>query len=477
MVNTTAARLGRWATISLVAALALSFSACHQGAPGSAPPGVTPPSGGGSTLVLFAEDQPSGNILSYEMTLSSVTITPSGGSAISLVPIPGGSPVPLEWRSRTIAPTLLSITSVSPTTFTTMNVTISNVQMTVFDPLLSTFTEITCPSSACSLASSSASAPVNVTVAADTVQGLRLHFDLRNSVTFDSMNNFVLTPTFTVVPTSFVSGQLPGDIDDVLGTVGTPSTINSNFPFTVFSIGSSTGQMATVGIDSNTRFEQVSGLSGLASGQRVELDARLQSNGNFTAQEVERETTSTSAQQLRGLVLSRTPATGPLITLNLLVMDTIPTPPAAQEPGEIVTVAVDSTTTFRISTEDLPTASFPNLDFDRTTLQAGQFVHVVQRGTTGFAADAVTLEEISLTGQVGASVGASSFTFVPDGEFFSSIGLGTINVQVTTPTELENMPSNLASLQPNISIVAVRGVLVFSAGSGTLMAKRVRLLR
>jgi hypothetical protein len=270
----------------------------------------------------------------------------------------------------------------------------------------------------------------------------------------------------------------PGDIDDVLGTVGTPSTINSNFPFTVFSIGSSTGQMATVVVDSNTRFEQVTALSGLASGQRVELDARLQANGNFTAQEVERETTSTSAQQLRGLVLSRTPATGPLVTLNLLVMDTIPTPPAAQEPGEIVTVTVDSSSTFRISVEDLPTASFPNLDFDRTALQAGQFVHVVQRGgAAGFTADSVTLEEISLTGQVGSSIGSNSFTFVPDGEFFNSIGLGTINVITTTPTELENMPAGLGSLQPNISIVAVRGVLIFDAGAGVLMAKRVRLLQ
>lgn len=431
----------------------------------------------GATLVLFAEDQPSGNILSYEMTLSSVTITPSGGSAISLVPIPGGSPVPLEWRSRTIAPTLLSITSVSPATFTTMNVTISGVQMTVFDPLLSTFTEVTCPSSACSLSSSSASVPVNVTVATDQVQGLRLHFDLRNSVTLNSSNNFVVSPTFTVLPTSFVSGQLPGDIDDVLGTVGTPSTLNSNFPFTVFALGSSTGQMATVGVDSNTRFDQISGLAGLASGQRVELDARLLSDGTFVAQEVERETTSTSAQQLRGLVLSRTPAVGTLTSLNLLVMDAIPTPPAAQEPGEIVTVTVDSSTTFRISTEDLPTVSFPNQDFDRTSLQAGQFIHVVQRGTSGFTADAVTLEEISLTGQVGAGVGSNSFTFVPDGEFFNSIGLGTINVITTAPTELENMPAGLGSLQPNISIVAVRGVLIFDAGTGTLMAKRVRLLQ
>jgi hypothetical protein len=126
MVNTTAARLGRWATVSLVAALALSFSACHQGAPGSAPPGVTPPDSG-STLVLFAEDQPSGNILSYEMTLSSVTITPSGGSAVSLVPIPGGSPVPLMAQPHHRAHPAQYYIGLGHH-FPTMNVTISNIR-------------------------------------------------------------------------------------------------------------------------------------------------------------------------------------------------------------------------------------------------------------------------------------------------------------------------------------------------------------
>ncbi|HXE74638.1 MAG TPA: DUF5666 domain-containing protein [Candidatus Xenobia bacterium] len=470
-MNTSTARLDRWTTLAILAAVALSFNACHQGAPGTSF-GTNPGGGGGGmgTIVLFAEDQPSGNILSYEMTISSVTITPSAGSAVPLVT----TAVPLEWRSRTVGPTLLGINAVAPATYTSLTVTISSIQMTVFDPISSTFSEVTCPSATCSLSSSSLSVPVSITLAADTFQGLRLDFDLRSSITLNPMNNFVVTPMFTAVPTSFVSGQVQGELDDVLGTIGTPSTLNGNFPFTVFS----SNQMVTVPVDSNTRFEQVSGLTGLSNGERVELDARLQSNGNFLALEVERETTSTSAQQLRGLVLSRTPAVGTLTSLNLLVMDAIPTPPAAQEPGEIVTVTVDSSSTFRISTEDLPTASFPNLDFDRTTLQAGQFIHVVQRtGATGFTADAVTLDEIALTGQVGSSVGANSFTFVPDGDFFNSIGLGTINVQVTSPTELENMPAGLASLQPNISIVAVRGVLVFSAGNGVLMAKRVRLLQ
>jgi hypothetical protein len=38
------------------------------------------------------------------------------------------------------------------------------------------------------------------------------------------------------------------------------------------------------------------------------------------------------------------------------------------------------------------------------------------------------------------------------------------------------MPAGTGSLVPNISIVEVRGVLVFDAGSGELVLKRVRLL-
>jgi hypothetical protein len=214
----------------------------------------------------------------------------------------------------------------------------------------------------------------------------------------------------------------------------------------------------------------------------VELDARLQSDGTFLAQEVERETTTTN-QQLRGLVLERTPVIGggSLTSLELLVLDAIPTPLAAQAPGEIVTVTVDGTTAFRVSSEDLPLASFPNQDFDRDALRIGQFIHVVQRsGAGGFTADAITLEEIALTGQVG-TIGVSTFNLSPDpvGDptgFFAVNGLDPIIVVTTTVTEFENMPAGLGSLTANQSIVGVRGVLVFSAGSGVLVVKRVRLL-
>ena len=131
----------------------------------------------------------------------------------------------------------------------------------------------------------------------------------------------------------------------------------------------------------------------------------------------------------------------------------------------------------RVSTEDLPLASFPNLNFDPQTLHVGQFLYTVDRQDGTGAADSITLDEISMVGQVGPSVGTSNFDFVPDGNFFAANGLGQFSVTVTSATELESMPSGLSNLNANQSIVSVRGVLVFQSGSGVLVAKRVRLLQ
>jgi hypothetical protein len=462
----------QWLALSAILAVSLTLAGCHSGAGGDefdvVPP---PPSTTSANLVLFAEDQVSGNVLSFEMTISSVTMSTSTGSPVTV--LGSAEAVPLEWRHLGLAPTVLQTATIPTGTYTTMNVTVSSPRMTVFVPLSGSFPMVT--PAACSGASFNVTIPINVTIASDTLTGLRLDLNLRDSVEFDAMNNFCLRPRFNVVPTSFIGGQLPGDIDGVLGTVSNLSSIAGSFGFTVFS----SGELLTVTTDSNTLFEGSSGLSGLANGERILLDARLQSNRNYLAQEVIRETTSTSAQQLRGLVLSRTPilGAGSLTSLNLLVMDAIPTPLSSQEPGEIVTITVDATTTFRISTEDLPLAVFPNLDFDRQTLHVGQFVHVVQRsGAPGFTAASITLEEISLTGTVGANVGFNSFDFIPDGDIFPNNSLGQVTVTTSTVTEFENMPAGLGSLQPNISIVGVRGVLVFQAGDGVLVTKRVRLL-
>jgi hypothetical protein len=465
-----------WLVLAAVAGVGLALSGCHTGAGTGG--GFTTDGGGGGgggttpNLVLFAEDQAPGDVLSFELTLSSITMSTSGGSPVTV--LPSAEAVALEWRHLGVAPTVIQTANIAAGTYTTMTVTVVSPRATVFDPMDGSFPAMNL--AACSGASFSVDIPINVTISSSTLTGLRLDLNLRDSIELDAMNNLCLRPLFDVVPTSFTPGQLPGDFDGVLGTVSNLSVTSNRFDFTVFA----SNELVTVTTDTNTNFEGLTSLSSLANGERLLVDAQLQSSGLFLAQDIIRETTSTTAQQLRGMVLERTPdlGMGDLTSLNLLVMDVIPAPTTgAQEPGEIVTVTVDAMTTFRISTEDLTVAVFPNLDFDRQSLQIGQFVHVVQRnGAMGFTAASITLEEISLTGTVGAGVQNSGFDFVPDGDFFTMNGLGMITASTTPETEFENMPAGTGSLVPNISIVEVRGVLVFDAGSGELVLKRVRLL-
>jgi hypothetical protein len=471
-VNNPRSKKGQQTWLAVAVFLALVLAGCAgigEGPPGGGSSGSSSGSGTGGgggatgTLVLFAEDQAADNVLAFELTLSSVTISDSGGTATPLL----AGAVPLEWRSRGLAPTLLSVTSLPAGTYTQISLTVSPPEMTVFDLIGGSASEVTPP-----LSVSSVDLPTSLVLAGGEVLGVRLDFDLRSSVQLDINSNFIIAPTFGVVPTSFVVGQLRGDLDDVLASVIGVDAANNQVTVSVLA----SGQTLTANVDASTLFGGVAGLSDLQVGDNIEIDARLQSGGSFLAQGIEREVAG-AVQQVRGLILDRTPAVGDTTSLTLLVVETAPSS-GTLAPGDQVAVTIDANTGFRIAAEDLPAAIFPNLDFDRQTLQPGQFVHAVQGVGTGFVADFLTLEETYLVGQVGLGVGANSFDFLPEGDFFTQNGLASMNVATSsTQTELENMPAGLGSLQPNLSIVAVRGVLVFQGGNGVLVAKRVRLLQ
>jgi hypothetical protein len=438
------------------------LAGCDGGGQASGPPAsVVPGAGASGSFVLFAEDQAADNVLAFELTISDATLTDSTGNTVSLLP----SAVELEWRSRGLAPTVLSITSVPAATYTGLTITLAAPEMAVFDPITGNVAQETPP-----LATSSVTLPISVNIISDEVEGLRLDFDLRNSVQLDSSGDFVINPLFAAVPTSFVSGELPGDIDDVLGSITGRDVVNDQLTFSVLA----GGQALTVPVDTATLFEGAADLLDLQVNQNAVIDARLQADGTFLAQEIERETPSAN-QQLRGMVLARTPVAGDLTSFDLLLLDAIPAS-ASLDTGTVVSITVDTNTGFRISTEDLPTATFPNFDFDRQTLRAGQLIHMVERTAGSLLADSIALQEITLVGRVGAAVGTNSFDFLPEGDFYTQNGLAQISVTTSGATELEDMPAGLGSLQASLSIVSVRGVLLFQAGNGVLGSKRVRLL-
>lgn len=155
-VTTTQGKL-QWICLSAVVALGLALTSCHQGTPGSDPFTGGGGGGGGATpnLVLFAEDQASGNVLSFELTISSITLSRSTGGPVTV--LSGTEAVQLEWRHLGLAPTVIQTASIDSGTYTTMNITVGSPRMTVFDPVTGSFPAVTPP--ACTGASFDVSVP------------------------------------------------------------------------------------------------------------------------------------------------------------------------------------------------------------------------------------------------------------------------------------------------------------------------------
>jgi len=410
--------------------------------------------GGGTTqpatLVLFIEDQAADNVLAFQLTVTAATLTDSTGKNVSVLP----APVPVEFASRSLAPTVLSITDVPTATYTQLELLVAMPRLAVSNPSTARI-EVYSPI----LTTSAVTLPINLALSAGQVFGARLDFDLRNSV----VSNTQVTPRFSFVPTSFVVGQLPGDIDDALGSVLSLDTANNRFTMRL----AATGVQITVVVNAATIFEGVvSSLAGLRVGDRGELDARLQNDGTFLALAIEVEN-QLGQNQVRGLVVVRDNPGGDATRLTLLVLEENP----AQldlDPTDQFTFSIDASTAFRINREDLTVFG---LNFDRQVLSPGQVV-AVERDLTRAAQ--ITLKQGTITGRV-EIIGLTTFDFAPLSGFFAANGLPSIRAVTAPQVEFENLPRGMASVARD-QIVAVRGLLLFEFGQPRLITKRVRLL-
>jgi len=446
--NSLAASLVVTFLTAVLVGCGLGESGGHFGSGGGGGGGTQP-----ATLVLFTEDQAADNVLAFQLTVTAATLTDSAGKTVSVLP----AAVAVEFVSRSLAPTVLSITDVPAATYTKLELLVATPRMAVFNPSTSKV-EIFDPT----LTTSSVVLPLSLSLSARQVFGARLDFDLRNSV----VSNSTVTPRFGFVPTSFVVGQLPGDIDDALGSVASLDKANNRFTMTV----AATGAQITVVVNASTLFEGVvASLADLRVGDQVELDARLQTDSTFLALAIEVEN-QVGQNEVRGLVVSRDNPSDNATQLTLLVREENPAQPDLA-PTDQVTFSIDASTSFRINREDLTMQGY---SFDRQILSAGQVVAIERDLTTPSRAAQVTLKQGTITGRV-TTIGLPTFDFAPLGGFYAAKDLPSIRAVTTLQTEFEDLPGGMASLAPN-QIVGVRGVLLFEFGQPRLLTKRVRLL-
>jgi hypothetical protein len=313
------------------------------------------------------------------VTISGLTLTPqSASSPISI--LPAGQAVTVDFASLMDFATMLSISNVTPGTYDALGITLANPQLTYVDTS-------TTPPSLKTIAPTMSSFTINlnlnpaITISSNGTVGLQLDFNLLNSVSAGSNNQFTVTPTFTASSASASGSNGFVEFDDLRGLVQSVSASSTNPSFVgSFTITSPSAPTFTVYITSSTGFVGVPALSGLSAGTYVEIAAFLNANANIVANTVVAEGQEDEADgkaAFGGLITSVTPQSGNATQFNLLVQRENPDMSSRVPLFSTLTFnIVPSSTTFGLTAQ---AADFTSFSYGPTNLAVGQ--RVVVQGT------------------------------------------------------------------------------------------------
>lgn len=477
---------------ALVAGLAtVLMVGCGSGMGGGTSPTTSGPTG---SLVIFGTDQPSCDVQSFMVTISSAEIVPSGGGAPVTITPPSQ---PVDFASLVDFTNILSFGSVTAGTYESLTLTLTNPQLTVLNTSAIPPTGVPLPTCSATLTTNCTSfsngTPTDtlslmfsppLTITTGGTSGFVVDFDMRDSVQTDTngLVTGVVNPQITITP-STASGTTLGEADTLYGVVQTVTTTSTDPNFTgsfTLQVQGGVGQILTVEVTSTTGFEgdSVTGLSDLTQGTFVEVDGIVDTSGNIIAQEVDAEaqvvTTGQHAGFLGKIIGVTRDSSGNATGFNLLV---------GREAWDM-TSAVPLQSSLAVTLADTTHYGSNWHRWNRRALQFGpQTVGLAEKvavfgvltaGTTGppatpatLAADRVFLRQRNVLGTFQAKLATGSdnrtggFTMLPCGDLF---GGQPITVLTFGDGRWRDM-GGLSALTPG-PIINVSGLLFYEQTNG-----------
>lgn len=246
-----------------------------------------PPPASGNTTV-FVTDAAADNVLAFAVDVTAASLVDSSGHAVSV----SGLPRHLELRHLELAPAILFQAGLPAGNYTSLNLTLANVEIDVAASggAVRAFNPYTSP--AVVISNSTISLPISLSVTANGTPGLMADFDLRSSLTNDASGNYIFNPVVLAnsLSSSDPGWQLAGARGQIVSLSG--SSINVQLFDGNFTI--------PLQVNSNTQFSSdLQGISSLSAGQAVEVTAQF-NNGTYTAVSIDSDGDPATAK--RGIV-------------------------------------------------------------------------------------------------------------------------------------------------------------------------------
>lgn len=462
------------AMLFIVALAAAVLVSCGGGAPPNRPIASVPT----GSAVVFGGDAPVCSVVSFSVTMTGITLTPQGGGSPVSV-LSSGNSLTLDFASLMDFVTLFNVSNVPPGTYTQVNITLANPQLTFWDTS-KTPPAITAISPTLSTLAVTLDLTPAVVVTSNTTVGLQVDFDLLKSVQVNSQGQMTgnVSPTFTANLASPSGASGFAEFEDLRGIVESVRTSSTNPSFTgSFTIQLATGQVLTMNVTSSTALEGVSSLADLATGTFVEVDAFADSNGNLVANAVQAEEVEDAANgeaAFIGLITSVTRNTaGNATQAALFVMEEDPDVSARVPLRSVLTVNFLSSTRYVIAA---PSTNFAGFGYSPGALGVGQrvVVHGQLSSTVAGTSEArsVFLGLQSVLGNldtspatppvIGTDGETGGFTLLPCSPLFLS---RPVTVLTSVNTAFVGV-SNLTGLTSSQPLLLVKGLVFYEQTTG-----------
>lgn len=448
--------------LAILIALAVG---CGGGGSGlTSNPNPTPtPAGANSAQVRFG-DAPADSVISFEVSVSALSLTPAGGGTPVSIAVPANNRIELTHASGKFEP--FTTGSLPQGTFSAANLTLANSELT-FLSSTGTAVHINGPASA------SISVPLSPNLAiGSSPLVLNIDVNVTNSITTSAgvVNGISFGPTsfnITAKAPGVAGNQQDddGEIEDVQGTV---TAVNgSSFTFKVGQTGSS----MTFNTDATTQFKD--GVTSVASllNQVVTVEGFTRADGSLFAKEVEGLESSTGGE-VEGLITS---ISGTTLTVN--AQDGIGNGFDDTKIGASfsVNIAGLNASKFRVKAGNgfgggLPSATFP---FDATTIHQGQRIEVDTDVAVPPASGSISPDKINLQQQGVSGVVANAATNTFDINLATDSALRIISGQTVVHVTKNSSTDSRVSVA-NGGTVQVRGLLFWNGTSWQMIARRIR---
>jgi hypothetical protein len=322
------------------------------------------PSAQSANVFITGEDAPLASVVGFDVTINSITLNGSNNTSVQVLSTPTtvdfarllGLRSPLGFNSVTAG-------TYTSATFSLSNPVISYVQMTP-TPIVTTMNGTFNSSGGPTTTTVTVNFPAAMVVGSNGLAGLRMDFDIRQSVAVDGSGNVTGVVNPTIYAKAVQASDSTAQITDLMGGL-----VSVNASGNSFVIQGPYGHQLTVDVNSTTQFNSGWSINNLATPAVVGVQGAYQADGTLIASNVEVITTSQAF--LSGRVLAINPTSGPVQSITLFVGET--SGDLVSDSDTIQTINVSAVTQYDVCFFD---NLFTNALFNDSTVLVGQRVFI-----------------------------------------------------------------------------------------------------